>query len=138
MIFSTVAGIIHLGELNFVTRQLEDGQDVAAIDDADPVVSESLGRGAELLGFDAHKLKDTLTSRWVVIKRKQTTESYQVPRTEDQATATLQSLLKMLFKRLFDLICDQINVSMYGGEGQKKARHIGILDIYGFESLQVG
>eukprot|EP00392_Amoebophrya_sp_AT5.2_P015814 g16032.t1 len=135
-IYKCIAGIIHLGEVGFHTVTNAENQDTAACADAD---RENLARGAELCGFDAAKLEDVFVKKAMAIKRKEQgvekTECYSVARTAEQAAAIQQSLLKMLYKRVFHLICDQINRSLYGGEGQKKSKHIGILDIYGFECL---
>ncbi|CAD7970485.1 unnamed protein product [Amoebophrya sp. A25] len=137
-LYAAYAGIIHLGDVQFITVADKEGQDVSAIE---PSTENCLEQGAKLCGFDATKLRDVFLKRAMVIKRKEQgvekTEHYTVPRSAEQAAATQQSLLKMLYKRLFHLICEQINKSVHGGESQKRAKHIGILDIYGFECLQV-
>jgi len=136
-IYRALAGLIFLGEVKLVTVQDKQGQDVCAVE---KTTKTDLETGAELLGFPAEKLTELLQIRWMVIKRKEAgvekSESYTVPRTAEQGQATLQSLVKMLYKRIFDLVTEKINSSLHGGEGQKKARQIGVLDIYGFECLQ--
>ena len=62
-----------------------------------------------------------------------------VPRNKEQAESTLQTLIKILYSRLFNHIVSRINENSLNGQdlyGQH-TRHIGVLDIYGFEELQV-
>ena len=88
-IYRTVAGIIHLGEVRFCTKQNAGGQDA-------PIISgkreeKCLQKGAELLGFPVEKLREVFLRRCVMIKRREQgqekCESYVVERTEEQAGA---------------------------------------------------
>eukprot|EP00435_Cladocopium_sp_Y103_P011671 s2674_g3.t1 len=61
------------------------------------------------------------------------------PRTLAQARQTLQCIIKILYKRLFDKIVASINeVSNSGAARQSEGNYhnIGTLDIYGFERLE--
>jgi len=60
------------------------------------------------------------------------------PRTRAQASQTLQNVIKVMYKRLFDKIVERINFSSASGArqaGSDGTNSIGTLDIYGFERL---
>ncbi|CAD7969151.1 unnamed protein product [Amoebophrya sp. A120] len=135
-IYQSIAGIVHLGEVEFKTVQDDKDQDVSQCTDL-----KHLKIGAKLCGFDSEALEEVFLTRKMMIEKKELgvfkKEIFTVPRSAQQAVATQQSLLKMLYKRIFHLICDQINKSVHGGDRQKNTKQCGILDIYGFECLQV-
>jgi len=130
--------------------QLEEGQEpapAAADDDNVPLPGfneRSLEDGALLLGMDAEVLRDTL--RFKKIKVPGRGSFHKIARTEAQCRQTVHSLVKALYKRLFDRTVKRINDSFQElqaeGGGKQAERdetraHMGILDIYGFEQLQV-
>lgn len=53
----------------------------------------------------------------------------------EQAAATRDALAKAIYDRLFNYLVDRINAAMKTNE--KEIRHIGVLDIYGFEIFEV-
>ena len=57
-----------------------------------------------------------------------------------KALLARDSLAKLIFKKVFDYICEKINVSLLNGfdpKKNKKARFTGILDIFGFEIFEL-
>jgi myosin-1 len=58
------------------------------------------------------------------------------PVNKDQATFTRDALAKATYDRLFSWIVKKVNENIYSRESGKKAI-IGVLDIYGFEILEV-
>eukprot|EP00391_Amoebophrya_sp_Ameob2_P014008 CAMPEP_0178998452 /NCGR_PEP_ID=MMETSP0795-20121207/9519_1 /TAXON_ID=88552 /ORGANISM="Amoebophrya sp., Strain Ameob2" /LENGTH=2216 /DNA_ID=CAMNT_0020691129 /DNA_START=249 /DNA_END=6899 /DNA_ORIENTATION=+ len=123
-VFALLAALIHLGECEFVGEwempQLNN--------------SEEFTYACDLAGFDDRNLVDSLTILSNVIARRDK-DSFVVQRlNRDQANGALQSLIKILYARLFDFIVEKVNKAMEIGEEHRN--YIGILDIYGFECLQ--
>ena len=48
----------------------------------------------------------------------------------------LQSLIKILYARLFDYIVRKVNAAINAQGGESSSAYIGILDIYGFEQVR--
>ena len=74
------------------------------------------------------------------VRRKKKTEScVKQNYSKEQANGVLQSMMKILYTRLFDLTVAALNQSLEMDHDMRSEefRHIGILDIYGFEELQV-
>jgi hypothetical protein len=182
-IFSIVAALIHLGEVNF-EDQNSDGTAAAGPveptgtasanteapgdegDQAprvDVLEQMSLGDAATLLGLEDYKLSNVLRWHEIHTTRNKRQSFTRVARTKMQAYQTLKSLTKVLYKRLFEKIVQVVNensgsnatgarcqgASMSGASpkhavgpsgsgfaGDDSLRHIGILDIYGFERLE--
>lgn len=108
---------------------------------------DNLGQAADLLGLSIWSLQELLQRRKMRVKG----QDFDCLRTKAQAQQTLHSLIKVLYQRLFDKIVDFINRSSStpAAAGAARAagslprdheisgcRHIGTLDIYGFECLE--
>lgn len=150
------AALIHLGEVEFVDTTDSssssggaDGSPVSgsptshAETDAgggEPKVDLTAGSrlnleyAAELLGISQGGLEQALKFKEMKVKGKAHIFS---PRTHSQAMQTLQSIIKILYKRLFDNIVERINACSFGKASIDRHRSIGTLDIYGFERLQI-
>eukprot|EP00397_Hematodinium_sp_SG-2012_P000769 GEMP01000770.1.p1 GENE.GEMP01000770.1~~GEMP01000770.1.p1 ORF type:complete len:1557 (+),score=357.15 GEMP01000770.1:673-4671(+) len=126
-IFRTLAGLIHLGEVSF--RPVNE--DHCEVHD-----KKHFRLGAELLGFDVDVMDETLCERHVSVKQMDRVSVYKVKRSVREATETLESLMKKIYERTFDYIVGIMNGNLVGTTSDR-GRHIGILDIYGFEQLQV-
>ncbi|CAD7934871.1 unnamed protein product [Amoebophrya sp. A25] len=137
-ILETIAGLIHLFELEF--EDAADGQGVQVAKST--ATAHAHQHAARLLGMASEKLCAALCSKAVTIRGSTIRKN----RTQQQAKAAQQALTKMLYKRLFDHVVEKINASLMvagqsrdggdeGGSGSSR-RHIGILDIYGFEQLR--
>jgi len=152
-----LAALVHLGEVDFVdTSGVADspGEDSPAVQSAhdDPAPSKAqvevgaesqtaLGCAAALLGLSRQRLESALTWQERKVDGKPSLFS---PRSKTQAFQTKQSIIKILYKRIFDHIVGRINEASRaghaeaapGGELGTRACNFGILDIYGFERLQ--
>jgi myosin heavy subunit len=67
-------------------------------------------------------------------------EEIYVTYTPDAALLARDSLAKLIFKKMFDYICEKLNVSLLNGydpKKNKKQRFTGILDIFGFEIFRL-
>jgi len=160
-IWEAVAALIHLGEVEFddLTSSADDATGSASPAGADPAESaqqakveiaehgqDALAQAADLLGLSQCRLEQVLKWKEMHVKRQNRRTSHiNCPRTKAQATQTLQSIIKVLYKRLFDKIVEHINASSASnsaprevplGTGEVNYNSIGTLDIYGFERLQ--
>lgn len=135
--FRVLAGIVHLGDL--VEAEREEG---ASEESCIELNDESLAKAAEMLGMDTDELGSCLKRRKVCVPGRRS--FHEVPRTTSQFRHALHSLIKALYKRLFEHTVQRINTSfkelrpadapVEGADDEW--RHIGILDIYGFERLK--
>lgn len=136
-VLTLLAGLIHLGDAEKISAKGD------AADDDDETVEanvESVEKAAKMLGMDPDELCARLTRKRVAVPGR--TSFHEVPRSRSQFRHALQSLIKALYKRLFERTVQRINDSFkelrQGGErgSEQSWQHIGILDIYGFERLQ--
>jgi len=173
-IWEAVAALIHLGEVEFVDLggEEEEGRPArtpspmparsssqAALEAAEAsqqarvAVAEhgadALAQAADLLGLSQCRLEQVLRWKEMHVKRQNRRTSHiNCPRTRAQAHQTLQSIIKVLYKRLFDKIVEHINASSAGNTSSARGaagpegassecsyNSIGTLDIYGFERL---
>eukprot|EP00746_Dinoflagellata_sp_MGD_P166557 gnl/MRDRNA2_/MRDRNA2_96531_c0_seq1.p1 gnl/MRDRNA2_/MRDRNA2_96531_c0~~gnl/MRDRNA2_/MRDRNA2_96531_c0_seq1.p1 ORF type:complete len:1449 (+),score=260.15 gnl/MRDRNA2_/MRDRNA2_96531_c0_seq1:78-4424(+) len=184
-IFSIIAALIHLGEVNFEDQNCDGDDDsepqaptnyTASADSEAPgdtgdkkpkvdvLEQMSLGDAASLLGLEDYKLSNVLRWHEIHTIRNKRTSFTRVARTKHQAYQTLNTLVKVLYKRLFERIVQVVNKNSgcdknasdvhrdatgpgaspkrsaaswaNGFGGEDHLRHIGILDIYGFERLE--
>eukprot|EP00418_Pyrodinium_bahamense_P044652 CAMPEP_0179194966 /NCGR_PEP_ID=MMETSP0796-20121207/96911_1 /TAXON_ID=73915 /ORGANISM="Pyrodinium bahamense, Strain pbaha01" /LENGTH=1418 /DNA_ID=CAMNT_0020899311 /DNA_START=105 /DNA_END=4361 /DNA_ORIENTATION=+ len=110
---------------------------------------DALAQAADLLGLSQCRLEQVLKWKEMHVKRQNRRTSHiNCPRTKAQASQTLQSIIKVLYKRIFDKIVEHINASSAGnttarggspdgnaGGSEVSYNSIGTLDIYGFERL---
>uniref|UniRef100_A0AAY4EHF9 Osteoclast-stimulating factor 1 n=1 Tax=Denticeps clupeoides TaxID=299321 RepID=A0AAY4EHF9_9TELE len=122
-VLQIIAGILHLGNIIFT----EQGN-YAQVDSTD-----LLAFPAYLLGIDANRLQEKLTSRKMDSKWGGKSESINVTLNEEQASHTRDALAKALYARLFDYLVEAINKAM---QKPHEELSIGVLDIYGFEIFQ--
>lgn len=175
-IWEAVAALIHLGEVEFVDVSGEADSEAggSTARSASPMPSrcagsasqeaaeasqqakvavaehgqDALAQAADLLGLSQCRLEQVLKWKEMHVKRQNRRMSHiNCPRTKAQATQTLQSIIKVLYKRLFDKIVEHINASSAGNTASARGggpdappsdfsyNSIGTLDIYGFERL---
>jgi myosin heavy subunit len=136
--FQVLAGLVHLAES---ADEDEQGMPRQTGEDEKMVVEvnvDKVQKAAELLGFDADELAGTLRRKRITVPGRKSL--HEVSRTPAQFRQAVTSLIKAIYKRLFEQIVDRINRSFKEDgqipEDESERRHIGILDIYGFERLQ--
>ncbi|KAH0664455.1 hypothetical protein KY285_029466 [Solanum tuberosum] len=124
-IFSVVASVLHLGNIEF-----EKGNEVDSSVVKDDKSRFHLQTTAELLMCDVTSLEDAL------LKRVMVTPEEVIKRSLDPEAAAVSrdGLAKTLYSRLFDWLVDKINNSI--GQDPHSKSLIGVLDIYGFESFK--
>ncbi|RLN86606.1 hypothetical protein BBJ28_00018375 [Nothophytophthora sp. Chile5] len=130
-IFKILAALLHLGNVNFTTGA-EDATTVT------PTTRFHLEKSAELLGVSVKELEALLVSREI----KAGVEVMLLKLNAEQAKDISRSLAKAIYGRLFTWLVrrlsDEINYyDSTGGssDSDEELATIGILDIFGFESL---
>jgi len=95
-----------------------------------------LAKAANCFGCSDETLEKALTFRTVKDSSKYG-KDVATPLTLDQATYSRDALAKSTYDRLFSYIVKKINENIFFKENDSKRAVIGVLDIYGFEILQV-
>ncbi|XP_055832955.1 myosin-9-like isoform X1 [Solanum dulcamara] len=124
-IFSVVASVLHLGNIEFAKGNEIDSSVVK-----DDKSRFHLQTTAELLMCDVTSLEDALLRRVMVTPEEVIKKSLD----PEAAAVSRDGLAKTLYSRLFDWLVDKINNSI--GQDPHSKSIIGVLDIYGFESFK--
>nr|XP_010598390.1 unconventional myosin-Va isoform X3 [Loxodonta africana] len=122
-IFRILAGILHLGNVGFTSRD----SDSCTI----PPKHEALTIFCELMGVDYEEMCHWLCHR----KLATATETYIKPISKLQATNARDALAKHIYAKLFNWIVDHVNRVLHSAV--KQHSFIGVLDIYGFETFEI-
>ncbi|XP_061594762.1 unconventional myosin-If [Cololabis saira] len=122
-VLQIIAGILHLGNICFI-----EAGNYGQVESVD-----LLAFPAYLLGIDAGRLQEKLTSRKMDSKWGGKSESIDVTLNQEQATYTRDALAKALYTRVFDYLVEAINKAI---RKPHEEFSIGVLDIYGFEIFQ--
>eukprot|EP00474_Spongospora_subterranea_P006514 CRZ06972.1 hypothetical protein [Spongospora subterranea] len=125
-IFSILAALLHLGNINFV---LDDNGASEISTESVP----SFENVALLLGLNDPELLQLLRKRLTTVRIKTPTEWIEKNLSIDDAVFNRDSIAKSLYSNLFRWIVDQVNKSL---SSTQSLPWIGILDVFGFESFQ--
>ncbi|KAI9202468.1 P-loop containing nucleoside triphosphate hydrolase protein [Polychytrium aggregatum] len=128
-IFEILAGILHLGNVDFT----EEGNNAAIAD------AQTLEFPAYLLGVDSKLLEGKLLSRLMTTGGfGRRSSEYNVPLNAQQAQGTRDALAKALYSRLFDWIIAAVNSALatVSAGASKQSLCLGVLDIFGFEIFE--
>jgi len=156
-IFRLVAAILHLGNINFVAGEKDEaivankeGTYLPAPASTRPwfgapkrlrrcccpsLPSPDLNLAAKTFGVPTDALEGALTSRTVKDSSK-FGKDVSTPLSVEQATYSRDALAKAVYDRLFSYIVRKINENIFFRDQSNRAV-IGVLDIYGFEILEV-
>ncbi|XP_006898299.1 PREDICTED: unconventional myosin-Va isoform X1 [Elephantulus edwardii] len=122
-IFRILAGILHLGNVGFTSRD----SDSCTI----PPKHEPLTIFCDLMGVEYEEMCHWLCHR----KLATATETYIKPISKLQATNARDALSKHIYAKLFNWIVDHVNQALHSAV--KQHSFIGVLDIYGFETFEI-
>lgn len=126
-LFMSMAGILHLGQLQFVPDREGEGSELS--DDAN--TQQSARHVSDLLKINFDSLLKTLTTRVIVTRD----ESLEKKLTVREAIAARDALAKAIYGRLFTRTVQTINLSIQVESSLVRA-DIGVLDIFGFECFK--
>ncbi|KAK5623203.1 hypothetical protein CRENBAI_017781 [Crenichthys baileyi] len=123
-IYRLLSSVLHLGNVYFQPHQVE-GQEAASV-----VSSQEIRVVAELLQVSPESLQKAVTYKMTDTVR----EKIYTPLTVDSALDARDAVAKILYSLLFSWLTERINGRIYP---RNEALSISILDIFGFEELQV-
>ncbi|KAK5899254.1 hypothetical protein CesoFtcFv8_008750 [Champsocephalus esox] len=123
-IYRLLSSVLHLGNVYFQPHQAE-GQEVASM-----VSAQEIRVVAELLQVSPEGLQKSVTFKLTDTVR----EKIFTPLTVESAVDARDAVAKILYSLLFSWLTERINGRVYP---RNEALSISILDIYGFEELQV-
>lgn len=126
-LFQIVAGVLHLGNINFEEADGTSGGCKVSDDTKDAVQITS-----KLLGLNADALTEAMTNR--VMKSAGEENSIKVPLNKVQASNAREALAKAIYSNLFDHVVSRVNECF---PFKSSTGYIGILDIAGFEYFEV-
>ncbi|XP_029285862.1 unconventional myosin-XV [Cottoperca gobio] len=122
--YRLLSSVLHLGNVYFQPHQAE-GQEVASV-----VSAQEIRVVAELLQVSPDGLQKSVTFKLTDTVR----EKIFTPLTVESAVDARDAVAKILYSLLFSWLTERINGRVYP---RNEALSISILDIYGFEELQV-
>ena len=142
-IYQIIGGILWLGNIVFddCTNNNNNASKINESQDS----TKALSNACKLLRLDINrdKVEQALTTRlWKPGNRPEVTV---IQLTANEARDNRDSLAKVLYDVLFNWLVQRLNVSLLSDSGfsnakthelRKKFKHIGILDIYGFEDFK--
>jgi myosin heavy subunit len=126
-VFRIVAGVLHFGNVKFKVEKRSTQEDASSV-----VNSEVLAHAASLWGCDPALMEKFLTNRHIGT-RSVILVAYNMQQAQDARDA----MVKRVYAELFQFIVDKIN-SELSISGLQRHKFIGVLDIFGFESFEVG
>ncbi|KAL3924330.1 MAG: hypothetical protein SGILL_001113 [Bacillariaceae sp.] len=127
-VLAIIAGLLHLGETNFIKKESDSGLDAAGVEDM-----AALKRCADLLGVDIDKMEFALTQRLVVARG----EEIKTELTIEKAVDARDALAKTIYGALFLWVVDQVNKSILWENQDEVRSSVGVLDIFGFECFKI-
>ena len=152
VIFQIVAGVLHLGNIQFASKggeNAENGDEVAIIEDE--ASKKSLAMACNLLGLEESAASEAILTKVLSVGGKTITKSQNIVQANDKR----DTLAKMVYSSLFLWLVSKINttihhsqqpeelyspssiVSSFDFEEVASMKSIGVLDIYGFEQFDV-
>ncbi|XP_069956344.1 unconventional myosin-VI isoform X2 [Cherax quadricarinatus] len=130
-IYTTVAAVLHLGNVSFEDNP-EDTKGGCMVS---PGCDGSLKTAAALMGVDSAELNQALLSRVMQTSKGGLKGTViMVPLKTYEASSARDALAKAMYSKLFDYIVHRINQSI---PFSSSSYYIGILDIAGFEYFPV-
>lgn len=128
-IFQIVAGILNLGQIQFTSTTSTTSEDkTTTIHENSTTALDSF---ATLLHTDAKDMENILCNRSLTAG----TESYTIPLDCEQAQDLRDAFAKGIYAHMFDWLVSRVNSAIHSNQSSIKS-HIGLLDIFGFESFE--
>lgn len=137
-LFKVFIGILHIGNIEFVFRNINDeseGCDICSLEQ----IQFHLQKACELMGYSPDTLREILCSQKAMVKGKE----IQTKNSISSAMAVRDRLSKTLYYSLFKWIMSEINFVLSENTSTKEDDQnqnlswIGILDIFGFENIEI-
>lgn len=121
LLFQILAGILHLGEIEF-EQSGESGSRISS--------TEALSKVAKNFALPTSSIEEALCNRTVITRNDAVT----VPMDPVEAVENRDALAKTIYSKMFDWMVQKINCAISSDENQIHGQ-IGVLDIFGFEDF---
>jgi myosin heavy subunit len=120
-VFQVAAAVLHLGNIEFT-----DESDASV-----PISDGTLDTAAQLLGVDAHKLRQRLSTSTIRSRGEVIEKTF----SQEKACENRDAMAKAIYHGLFEWLVKEINESLYTTSArQTSAKWIGILDVFGMHA----
>lgn len=130
-IMHVLAGILHLGNIKFVSNSSRNTSIGEHEDNCNIAVNDlHLSILCDILKINKKDLRKWLISRQIDSHNEQVL----IPHSKNAAETARDALAKQIYSTLFDYIVNVINQNLVST--QKQDCFIGVLDIYGFETFE--
>mmetsp|Transcript_676 Transcript_676/g.962 ORF Transcript_676/g.962 Transcript_676/m.962 type:complete len:1715 (-) Transcript_676:47-5191(-) len=129
-IFSLVASLLHLGQVEFVSNDDENAEF-----SSDGATMNALANVSRLAYLPRDGLEKALTERTIEIGVKSMHEIHTIKLEERQANDARDALAKAIYGQLFNHIVGALNANINCSRKDVRAS-IGVLDIFGFECFK--
>lgn len=123
-LYEVLAGILHLGEVQFQSNPADDEESLIPEGDAGAVAA------TQLFGVTWDALQKALCSRTM----RAVNDVYSVPLKKELAMDCRDALAKAIYSNVFDWLVSTINNSL--ADDVNMRNHVGVLDIFGFEHFK--
>lgn len=124
-IFRLLGAILHFGNLKY------KGIIIQNIDATEINDSANASRIATLLGVPKSSLCDALTRKTIFAHGERVVSSI----SKEQALEARDAFVKAIYGKIFIMIVNKINETIYKSNGMRHRVSIGVLDIFGFENF---
>ena len=125
-IWKILSGLLHLGNIEFATRQVNH-IDQSEIPDMRDVI-----RATNSLGMDHKKLVEALTKKTIIARGDTVVSAMNMEQSKDIRDA----LIKGIYGQMFVWLVEKINQAIDKAKKGAKRYSIGVLDIFGFENFE--
>jgi myosin-5 len=126
-LFRVMAGLLHLGQLQFQADASGEGSVTAN----EPDVLKSLQTVASLLAVSKEELENSLTKRVITARNETVVKNLSPVQASDARDAVARAIYGKIFDWIVRTINSSIEVDMTGVRAD-----IGVLDIFGFECFK--
>eukprot|EP00601_Ochromonadales_sp_CCMP2298_P027339 CAMPEP_0173295616 /NCGR_PEP_ID=MMETSP1143-20121109/14521_1 /TAXON_ID=483371 /ORGANISM="non described non described, Strain CCMP2298" /LENGTH=1642 /DNA_ID=CAMNT_0014235411 /DNA_START=95 /DNA_END=5024 /DNA_ORIENTATION=+ len=134
-VFSVVAGVLHMGQIEFSSISAQEGQ-VAIINGIEGAVGETqLTLVARLWSMSEEELASSLTVRSVLLNR----ELFKKALTPLQAITARDAISKSVYRKLVSWLVQELNAKLQPPQEivTEVCSSVSILDIFGFDSFEM-
>jgi len=130
-IWELLAALLHLGNVGIETTNIKGAEHSKVVSASEVPVALI----AELLGLEEDELQKACTYHEMHNTVHGAATTIHVPLNKEQATNSIEALIKFIYSELFSWLVAKINQA-HGSSRKTFPSFIGILDIFGFEIMK--
>jgi myosin heavy subunit len=135
-LFRLVAGLLHLGNVNFREIETSEGW-VACVGDDDISSQKALCNCAELLGVSRSEIEECILLKRIITRGSRKGSIYYLKRDNRNACYSRDTIAKTVYEHLFGWVMIQCSSALdFDALRSDVMPYIGVLDIFGFENFE--